>query len=117
MTPLPDPAQGLEVDVRFVESLAAAIAAGEVQLVDCREEDEWRFNHLPGARWVPLSSFETGAAGLVDDGRPVVVYCHHGMRSMRATTWLRSRGLDQAWSMAGGIHEWSRQVDPEVPTY
>lgn len=117
MPPLPDPSLGSEVDVQLVDQLAAEIAAGELQLVDCREQDEWTFNHLPGARWIPLSSFETKAPGLIEDGRPVVVYCHHGMRSLRATSWLRARGLERAWSMAGGIHAWSTRVDPGVPTY
>ena len=49
--------------------------------------------------------------------RPLIVYCHHGMRSMRATLWLRQQGFDQAQSLRGGIDLWSELVDPSVPRY
>ena len=49
--------------------------------------------------------------------RSVVIYCHHGMRSLNATQFLRARGLEQTFSLRGGIEAWSLTVDPEVPRY
>lgn len=110
--PLPDPADGMELSPVRVQELLPAIAREEITLLDCREEEEWRYNRLPGARWAPLSRFaeQTPPAG------PVIVYCHHGMRSLRAAEWLRARGC-HAWSMSGGIEEWSLAIDPAVPRY
>jgi adenylyltransferase/sulfurtransferase len=110
---LPDPASGCELTPAQVHGLLPAISRGEIDLVDCREDDEWRINRLPGARLVPLSRF--GEAPLPD--KPVIVYCHHGMRSLRAATYWRSRGLEAVWSMSGGIHRWSAEIDPAVPVY
>lgn len=115
--PLPDPAAGPELGVAEVAALAAAIARGELRLVDCREDDEWRLNRLPHARLVPLSRFATDSRELVDAGEPVIVYCHHGMRSLQAVAWLRSRGLESCWSMSGGIDRWSLEIDPTVARY
>ena len=90
-----------------------------IRLIDCREEDEFALCRIPGAELIPLSRFPEEARNrlLSDQARPVVVYCHHGMRSLQATNYLRQLGLDQVWSMAGGINAWSLEVDPEVPRY
>lgn len=91
----------------------------EVRLIDCREEDEYAFCRIEGADLVPLSRFAEMAKAIVadDDERPIVVYCHHGMRSMNATQFLRQRGLEKVWSLAGGIDHWSAEIDPQVPRY
>ena len=114
---LPDPESGFELTVEKVNALAAALADGSIQLIDCREQDEWDFNHLPNAHFIPLSNFTIAAEAVIEKGKPSIVYCHHGMRSLRATAWLRSRGLQQAWSMKGGIDLWSDRIDPSVPKY
>ena len=49
--------------------------------------------------------------------RPIVVHCHHGVRSLRVTHWLRERGFPAVTSMQGGIDAWSTDVDPNVPKY
>lgn len=84
-------------------------------LIDCREMDEWDFNRIPAATHLPLGLLleRTDFAA----GRPVVVYCHHGMRSLHATRHLRRCGSEHCFSLAGGIHAWSQLVDPGVPLY
>jgi len=47
----------------------------------------------------------------------IVVVCHHGVRSMNVTAWLRQQGFEKAQSMRGGIDAWSRRVDGTLPTY
>jgi rhodanese-related sulfurtransferase len=48
---------------------------------------------------------------------PVVLFCHHGVRSLTVVEWLREQGLPECLSMNGGIDRWSREVDPRVPRY
>jgi rhodanese-related sulfurtransferase len=110
---LPDPATTIELLPAQVVELLPAIRRGEIELVDCREDEEWRFNRIEGARLVPLTRFAESAV----PEKPVIIYCHHGMRSLRATHYWRSRGNASVWSMAGGIDRWSAEVDPEVPVY
>lgn len=110
---LPDPESGMELTPARVAELLPAIARGEIDLVDCREDDEWRFNRIEGARLVPLSRF----AEFAPPERPAIIYCHHGMRSLRAANYWRSRGSDEVWSMSGGIDRWSAAIDPAVPIY
>jgi adenylyltransferase/sulfurtransferase len=50
-------------------------------------------------------------------GALVVVYCHHGVRSLRGAALLRQAGHENVASLAGGIDAWSLYVDPAVPRY
>lgn len=88
------------------------------RLIDCRELDEWHICKIDGAQLIPLSQFaELAPMKLGDKSQHLVVYCHHGVRSMRATLWLRQQGYEKAQSMRGGIDLWSELIDPEVPRY
>ncbi len=106
-----------------VSETAALLASDDqaIRLIDCREEDEHAFCRIEGAELIPLSRFaELAPARLLPpDGEssPVIVYCHHGMRSLSATQFLRQKGLRQVWSMRGGIDAWSNEIDPEVRRY
>jgi rhodanese-related sulfurtransferase len=51
------------------------------------------------------------------DKAPLIVYCHHGVRSLNVVQWLREQGLEACQSLAGGIDAWSLTVDPSVPRY
>lgn len=85
-------------------------------LVDVREPWEHQTAHIEGARLIPLREIPAHIDDIQDAGE-VVVFCHHGMRSMDATAWLQSQGVAGARSMAGGIDRWSVEVDSSVPRY
>jgi rhodanese-related sulfurtransferase len=90
----------------------------QVRLVDCREPDEWEICHIPGAQLIPLSQFpETAPALLPDTQQPIIIYCHHGMRSQRATLWLRAKGYTHVQSMRGGIDAWATDQAPDMARY
>ncbi len=101
------------------EELHALREAGVAfRLVDCRENDEWQFNRIEGAELVPLSGFGVAAAHcFADKEEPLVIYCHHGMRSGNATAYLRAKGHAQVWSLRGGIQSWASEIDEEVGFY
>lgn len=98
-----------------VEARALLEGPEPPQLVDCREPFEWRIGRLPGAVLIPLGETLDRAHEL-DPDRPVLVYCHHGVRSINAAMLLEQAGFT-AMSMRGGIDQWSVQVDPSVPRY
>jgi rhodanese-related sulfurtransferase len=90
-------------------------------LLDVREEHEWKFARIEGARLLPLSRLArelTAAlpADLTPDSR-IIVQCHHGVRSAQVTAWLRQLGFKNAFNLTGGIDEWSLRIDPGVPRY
>jgi len=85
-------------------------------LVDVREPWEHDLCRIDGARLVPLGTLPSNLA-LFEQADDIVVYCHHGRRSLDAVAWLRAQGVDGAHSLAGGIERWSTEIDPAVPRY
>lgn len=101
---------------------AIAQAPARALLVDVRSADERRLACIAGSLHVPLDELERrldeieqAAAALGD--APVYTHCHHGVRSLKAALFLRERGLDETFSMAGGIDVWSQDVDPKIARY
>ena len=115
---LPDAAATLEIAPEAVAAWIGLAFDQRPRLIDCREEDELAICQISGNEWFPLGSFPGAGARLTADReRGVVVYCHHGMRSLRAAALLRAQGVENAFSMSGGIDLWSRLIDPEMPRY
>lgn len=89
-----------------------------VYLIDVREPWEHELAALPGSVLVPLGELEVRAASLAPPaGALVVAYCHHGVRSLAAATFLVRAGLGDVRSLAGGLDAWSREIDHTVPRY
>ena len=92
--------------------------AGEkIRMVDVREPFEHQQAHIPGAELIPMRSVPQSLESLRAGTAQLVLFCHHGMRSLQVAQWLRRQGLEDSVSMAGGIDGWSLVVDPTVPRY
>ena len=87
-------------------------------LLDCRTPEEHATAKIAGAMLLPMQEITERVAELEAwRGKPIIVHCHHGVRSLRVTHWLREKGFPLAQSMTGGIEAWSLEVDPSVPRY
>ena len=101
------------------QALAEQLLAPGVRpvLLDVRTPQEHALVALPGSVLIPLQEFGQRLAELDGlKGKPVVAYCHTGVRSLHAAAFLTSRGVE-AVSLAGGIERYSREVDPSLPRY
>ena len=78
-----------------------------------REPWEAEIVSLEGSLLMPLATLDATA---LDPSKPVVVYCHHGIRSATARAALERAGLD-ARHLAGGIDAWARDLDPTMARY
>lgn len=85
-------------------------------LVDVREPWEFEICHIEGAKLIPMGSIPANLQAL-DTEDDVICYCHHGMRSLDVTVWLRGQGVESVKSLAGGIERWSTEIDPQMPRY
>lgn len=88
-------------------------------LLDCREPGEYQIARIDGSELIPMRTVPASLQQIeakADEAR-VVVYCHHGMRSLQVVNWLREQGVADCQSLAGGIDYWSAVVDPSVPRY
>ncbi len=87
-------------------------------VIDVREADEWAAGHIPGARHVPKSYFESRVEGTVPDrAQHVILYCASGNRSAwAARTLTEDLGYENVESMTGGYTLWKdRGYEVEVP--
>lgn len=86
-------------------------------LLDVRELWEFETAKISGAMLMPMGDVPSRAHQELDPDEEIVVVCHHGVRSMNVTVWLRQQGFEKVQSMRGGIDAWSRIVDRTVPKY
>ncbi len=86
-------------------------------LLDVREPWEIATASITGTLNISMGDLPGRAHTELNPDAQIVVLCHHGARSLSVTEWLRREGYASAQSMAGGINQWSREVDPAVPTY
>jgi len=88
------------------------------RLVDVREADEFAICRLDRAELIPLAQLaEQAPARWADKGRPIVVYCHHGIRSAHAARLLRHLGYEEVYNLTGGIEAWADRIDPAMARY
>ena len=100
-----------------VEDLRKMHLRGEpVTILDVREPWEADICAIDGSVLIPLASLPERVTE-VPEGGPVVVLCHHGVRSAHAANWLRDAGRTQVSNLAGGIDAWARRVDTNMERY
>ena len=96
------------------------IETGEkIALIDVREPFEFQQARIAQAELIPMGYVPSAMQQLEAkaDAATLIVYCHHGVRSLQVAHWLRQQGIEACQSMAGGIDQWSLEVDPAVPRY
>jgi len=102
------------------QEIQRRLAAREkIALIDVREPGEFQLARIEGAELVPMQTVPSELSRLdaQADDTPLIVFCHHGARSLNVVNWLRGQGVDACQSMAGGIDRWSLEIDPSVPRY
>lgn len=105
-------------EISVHEARARLAASQPPRLIDVREPDEWDIAHVAGAELLPLSQWPAIAAEkLTDLATPVLVLCHHGGRSARATDFLLRNGFTDVTNVAGGIDAWATEIDPALARY
>jgi rhodanese-related sulfurtransferase len=106
----------IPVDELARRRAAAGPEGGKLALLDVREPWEVDICQLPDSIKIPLARLPERLDALPRDGM-LVVLCHHGMRSLQATHWLRANGIANAVNLSGGIDAWARVIDPAMRTY
>ena len=92
-------------------------ANNDVTVLDVREPWEYEVAKIAGSKHIAMGDVPARFNQELDPEDHIVVVCHHGVRSMNVTVWLRQQGFEKAQSMRGGIDAWSRRVDGKVPMY
>lgn len=85
-------------------------------ILDVREPHEYDICFLEGSKLIPLGELSHRLNEL-DTADEIIVYCHHGMRSLQATRLLRGMGFKKSKILSGGIDAWADKIDQNMPRY
>jgi rhodanese-related sulfurtransferase len=110
---------GSPIEVTPLEVKQRLDAGEKIRLIDVREPFEHQVTRIEGADLIPMNTVPQRLQEIEAqaDGADLVIFCHHGMRSLSVADWLRRQGVENCQSMAGGIDRWSLEIDPKVPRY
>jgi rhodanese-related sulfurtransferase len=106
----------LEYEISAAEA-AALLNEKQARLIDVREPWEFSTAHIECSILMPMGDVPARAHQELEPDERLVVLCHHGVRSINVTAWLRNQGFEQAQSLRGGIDAWAVEVDPTVKRY
>jgi rhodanese-related sulfurtransferase len=106
------------LEITATELKAKLARERAVHLLDVRENEELAVCRLDGAQHIPMLQLFAGLqAPRAEPETEIVVFCHHGERSLEAAKYLRLNGFARARSLAGGLQAWAADVDPSLPRY
>ena len=88
----------------------------EIVLIDVREDFEREICAIENSLHIPLGSLSERSNEL-DKNKETIIYCHHGMRSLKAANMLAAKGFKKTYSMQGGIDQWAQAVDGTMARY
>lgn len=95
-------------NVRMVGTAEALrLAADGYRVIDVREQSEWDEGHVATATLVPLATVGERIPALVPDvDTPLLLHCHSGARSARASVLLTQMGYTNVVNLMANIGEW-----------
>ncbi len=102
-----------EISVQELEALRNANA--DFMLLDVRNPDEYELCNL-GGHLIPFNELPSRLNELNKD-QQIIIHCHAGGRSRRATDYLLQQGFEKVFNLRGGITAWANEIDPTMVKY
>ena len=89
------------------------IQVREGLILDVREEAEYAFGHIEGAKSIPMGELESRLDELNKD-QEIYVICRTGKRSDMAAQFLVKNGFTKVYNVLPGMTEWNGKVIKEI---
>ena len=80
------------------------------QVLDVREEDEFRKGRIPNSIWIPLAEVKK-RAGELNKEKEIAVHCLSGLRSYKACLRLQQEGFKNVKNIDGGLLCWCYDLE------
>jgi len=84
-------------------------------ILDVRNPDEYALCNL-GGHLIPFSELPSRLSELNPE-QQIIIHCHAGGRSRRATEYLLQQGFKKVFNLRGGITAWGNEIDPKMAKY
>lgn len=90
----------------------------DIFLLDVRENNEVEICKLPHAHHIPMNLIPLYLNEIPDD-KQIIIYCHHGIRSLNVANYLIANGFDetQIYNLNKGIDDWALTIDNTMVRY
>ena len=91
----------------------------ETTLIDVREPEEFALARIEGAELIPMGTVPAELQKLegLADARGFVDSVSSRGEELASDDVVEGAGIENCFSVAGGIDRWSWEVDPSVPRY
>jgi len=88
-------------------------------IIDCRNEKESEIAKLNDVDLLIEHTHISNITDKIPKNKDVLIYCHHGTRSMFSISVLMNKGFNgkHLYNLAGGIDAWSLNVDSSIRRY
>ena len=106
----------MDIEITVMQAKELREKNPSIQFLDVREPEEVEIGNISKTLHIPLNLIPYKLADIPKE-EPLIVYCHHGMRSLKAVEYLKAKGFNNVINLKGGIHEWSTKIDSSIPTY
>ena len=101
----------------FCEKIDIFIHKKNITLLDVRTSEEVKLASLGGIN-IPLNELSLPhKIGSLEQNKHIVIYCHHGVRSLSALKILQAHGFNHVQHLKGGIDAWSDIIDSNIKKY
>ena len=92
------------------------LSSGEAVLIDVRESDEFKSEHIPYAFSLPLACIGNMQSFLnIPEGQKIIFQCQRGMRGQKACAICAEHGsIQPVYNIEGGIEAWKSAALPVI---
>lgn len=87
----------------------------DVFILDVRRPDEYAICNL-GGHLIPFDQL-TSRMHELNPNLKIIIHCHAGGRSTRATQFLVQQGFKNVFNLKGGITAWANEIDTSMAKY
>ncbi|MWP46182.1 rhodanese-like domain-containing protein [Gilliamella sp. Pas-s27] len=92
--------------------------SNDIFLLDVREANEVAICNIHGSTHIPMNLIPLYLDKIPDEV-DIVIYCHHGIRSLNVANYLVENGFDSdyLYNLTGGIDAWALMVEKQMARY
>ena len=101
-----------EIDIQKVKEMGEK---GSATIVDIRDYASFQSGHIPNAIHLSDDTIQQFISS-TDKGKPLVVYCYHGISSQGAAAYFSEQGFKEVSSMTGGFESWRAAFSDSTET-
>lgn len=94
------------------EEIVSRVATGG-SILDVREEAEYAFGHIEGAKSIPMGELDSRMNEL-DKNQEIYVICRTGKRSDLAAQKLTNHGFEKVYNVLPGMTGWTGNLTTSI---